>query len=92
LGALRKSPGTVTGTNEPEAKTPALPNDAPAAGPSLSIRVTLWPSRCNHKAVDMPTIPAPITIIFLGIDDSKKLSSIILLLDYLIISNTNNLV
>ena len=61
LGTLVINPGTVTGMIELEARTPALPKDAPSPGSSRSTRTTSRPWRKSLSAVETPTMPAPMT-------------------------------
>ena len=61
-GTLRSMPGSAIGTAVSGLSNPALPNDAPPAGPSGSITATATPARCRYSAVDRPATPAPITI------------------------------
>ena len=59
--ALPIIPGVAVGTQEPLTIAPALPKEAPAPGPVLSIKTTLWPSLCKAIAQQIPIIPAPTT-------------------------------
>jgi hypothetical protein len=42
-----------------------LPKDAPDAGPVLSTKVTEKPLLARLSAIDVPTIPAPTTMVVL---------------------------
>ena len=69
--------GLGIGIIELAAKTPALPWDAPEAGPARSINITFNPARWSQIADETPTIPAPtITIVFIFYDTPN------LILDY----------
>ena len=69
--------GLGIGIIELAAKTPALPWDAPEAGPERSINITFNPARWSQIADETPTIPAPtITIVFIFYDTPN------LILDY----------
>ena len=58
-------PGAAVGTQELLTIPPALPNDAPDAGPVLSTKVTEKPLRARLSAIDVPIIPAPTTMVVL---------------------------
>src|SRR3990167_5148918 len=55
-------PGEARGRISVKAKAPALPAEAPAAGPSRSITVTESPRAWAASAAESPTTPAPMTI------------------------------
>ena len=44
-GTRRRTLGIPSGAQLAETTPPALPKEAPEAGPSRSIKVTAWPSR-----------------------------------------------
>ncbi len=60
----------------------ALPEEVPEPGASGSISVTLKPFFCSHNAQLQPTIPAPITAIWvcefkqLVSDDQEEINSL----------------
>src|SRR5579884_1649320 len=61
-GTWRNTPGVAIGTTAPVWMIPALPEEQPVAGGMRSMTVTRCPSRCSHKALQMPIDPAPITV------------------------------
>src|SRR5690606_20051270 len=61
FGAFAMIPGEASGRMSVKAKAPALPAEAPAAGPSLSKTTTERPRACAAMAADSPTTPAPMT-------------------------------
>ena len=58
-GNFLKSDGFGIGMIEPDARMPALPCDAPEAGPYLSIMITRCPDLWSQIAEETPTMPAP---------------------------------
>src|SRR5690554_3024502 len=62
-------PGSLIGVMAHSASSPAFPCEAPAPGPSLSIRVTSWPALRSQIADDSPQIPAPTTTTFFAFMD-----------------------
>jgi hypothetical protein len=64
-GTLRIVPGIDIGTTEEPLRQPALPKDVPSPGLPGSTMNTSWPSRWRKLAAATPTMPAPITPIFL---------------------------
>ena len=71
-GASMSRPGVVTGTIADDASTPALPAEAPPAGPFGSSRRTLrTPRRRSHTAAETPTMPAPTTATLSALDPER---------------------
>src|SRR5262245_20289505 len=66
-GTLPIVPGIDIGTTDEPLKHPALPNDAPLPGAFGSSSTTSCPLRSKKLAVVTPTIPAPITTVFLAL-------------------------
>src|SRR5690606_21451974 len=62
-------PGEASGRMSVKAKAPAVPAEAPAAGPSRSRTATACPRACAASATDRPMTPAPTTITCLAIPD-----------------------
>ena len=61
--ALEKATSTIRSNLERQVKKGTLPAEAPAAGPSRSMTVTLKPRICAAMATERPTTPAPMTTI-----------------------------
>ena len=61
-GTCHTMPGSEIGMQLPVLIKPALPNDAPLPAPVASSRLTRRPARCSDRAVQRPTMPAPITV------------------------------
>jgi hypothetical protein len=59
-------PGIPTGKHALGESEPAFPKEQDSPGSSGSKNVTRCPSRCSHAAVQVPTIPVPMTAMCMG--------------------------